>query len=74
MNLVCIDNIEVTEDSYENLPLTIGKVYESQETTYKGVYKIIADNGLVYLVDEKLFTTLQLWREYQIDLILNQSH
>jgi hypothetical protein len=74
MNLVCIDNIEVTEDSYEKLPLTIGKVYESQETTYKGVYKIIADNGLVYLVDEKLFTTLQLWREYQIDLILNQSH
>ncbi len=58
------------EPIHDELPFTLGKVYQSLETPFKGVYKIIGDDNLMYVVNKNSFTTLQLCREHKIDLIL----
>ena len=73
--IVCLNNIGINSDSYgepihDELPFTLGKVYQSLETPFKGVYKIVGDDNLMYVVNKNSFTTLQLWREHKIDLIL----
>ena len=73
--IVCVNNIEISSDSYgepihDELPFTPGKVYQSIETTFQGVYKIVGDDNLMYIVHKNCFTKLQLWREHKIDLIL----
>lgn len=75
MKIVCINNIELSKDSYgkprhNRLPLTIGKVYD---TVFEGVkfYMIEKDNN-----DESnhyaanYFVTLDVWREMQLNKLL----
>ena len=84
MKVVCINNIELSKDSYgrpqhKTLPLTIGKVYDTSTNwgTLSPSY-IWIDNGDVSNVNRKgfriypksYFVSLDVWREMQINKLI----
>ncbi len=88
MKVVCISNVELSRDSsgkprHNILPLTIGKVYEAEESVTTSVipstnyYLIDEDNNnydnklsfpLVY--SKTHFVTQDFWREMQLNKLL----
>ena len=81
MKVVCINNIELSKDSYgrpqhKTLPLTIGKVYDTSDKL--SPYYIWIDNGDVSNVNRKgfsiypksYFVSLDVWREMQINKLI----
>lgn len=88
MKVVCISNVELSRDSsgkprHNILPLTIGKVYETEESVTSSVipstnyYLINEDNNdydnklsfpLVY--SKTHFVTQDVWREMQLNKLL----
>jgi hypothetical protein len=84
MKVVCISNVELSRDSsgkprHNILPLTIGKVYETEESVTTSVipstnYYLIDednndyDNKLVY--SKTHFVTQDVWREMQLNKLL----
>jgi len=84
MKVVCINNIELSKDSYgrpqhKTLPLTIGKVYDVSDTSDKlspSYIWIDGDDGLVanrkgFTIYPKIyFVSLDVWREMQINKLV----
>ena len=85
MKVVCINNVELGRDSYGKprhniLHLTIGKVYEAEESDIKNDNKYYLidegnndyDNKLSFpLVYSKThFVTQDVWREMQLNKLL----
>jgi hypothetical protein len=81
MKVVCINNIELSKDSYgrpqhKTLPLTIGKVYDTSDKLSPSYIWI--DNGDVSNVNRKgfsiypksYFVSLDVWREMQINKLI----
>lgn len=81
MKVVCINNIELSKDSYgkprhNRLALTIGKTYESISDE-----QIISQNVRFYVIEKdnndeskyyaaNYFVTLDVWREMQLNKII----
>ena len=81
MKVVCINNIELSKDSYgkprhNRLPLTIGKVYD---TVFEGEVRVT--NVKFYMIEKdnnnesnhyaaNYFVTLDVWREMQLNKLL----
>lgn len=81
MKIVCVNNIELSRDSYgktrhKRLPLTIGQTYEA---TPDGI--IVADKISFYMLEKDneeemitypshYFVTLDVWREQQLNKLI----
>lgn len=65
MKVVCINNIFRGEE----IPFTIGKVYETNGGR-AAQYSVISDDGMIYELSISRFIDLEEWREKQIDKIL----
>lgn len=59
MRVVCIDNKNDTD-------LTIGKIYTNLSIGIHSNYWIKNDNGYISLYDNRLFITLEEWREKKL--------
>ena len=83
MKVVCISNVELSRDSsgkprHNILHLTIGKVYEAEESDIDTKYYLIDEGNNDY--DNKLsfplvyskthFVTQDVWREMQLNKLL----
>jgi hypothetical protein len=66
MKVVCIDNKGI---SRPDLPLTIGKVYETSGGP-PAQYTIICDDGISRGVSTRRFISVEDWRDKQLDKIL----
>jgi len=69
--LVCINNIELTKDSYgkprcKTIPLTKGKVYDVITSVKDKIVMVIDDNGESKYYHSNNFVTLDVWREMQL--------
>lgn len=78
MKVVCINNVELSKDSYgkprhKKLPLTIGQMYEVEDGIVLGkenFYTLEKDNNEVIIYPVHHFVTLDVWREMQINKII----
>ena len=79
MKVVCINNVELSRDSYgkprhNRLPLTIGKTYEllDGQMILQNVrfYMIEDNNGETRHYAAQYFLPLDVWRDMQISRIL----
>ena len=82
MKVVCINNIELSKDSYgkprhKRLPLTIGQSYEIEEGGVFGFpkkaefYSLIKDdNGESFIYPSHYFVTIDVWREMQLNKLI----
>lgn len=76
MKLMCINNISMEQDYVP--PITIGKIYETDELPDDiydiwigdANYKIINDNGFSSWELIENFITLEEWREQQLNKII----
>lgn len=65
MKIVCIDN----KKRNTTLPLTIGKVYETNGGP-AAQYTVMCDNGVLYDLSTWRFISLEGWREKQLNELL----
>lgn len=78
MKVVCINNIELSKDSYgkprhKKLPLTIGQTYEVEDGIVIGkenFYMLEKDNNEVIIYPVHHFVTIDVWREMQLNKII----
>ena len=81
MKIVCVNNIELSKDSYSKprhrrLSLTIGQTYEAEPDGIfvldkVNFYTLVKDNEEDYITyPSNYFVTLDVWREMQLNKLL----
>ena len=81
MKIVCVNNIELSKDSYgqtrhKRLPLTIGQTYEAESDGIfvlgkVNFYTLVKDNEEEMITyPSHYFVTLDVWREMQLNKLL----
>ena len=63
MMLVCINN---TKRSHREIPLTVGKIYETDGGP-PAEYSVICDDGVLRYFSTSRFITLDEWREMKLN-------
>jgi hypothetical protein len=80
MKVVCINNLELSKDSYgkpryKRIPLTIGQIYEVMSNGIfgfpgKAEFYVIDNNNEEEFYPSRYFVTIDEWREIQLNKII----